>query len=373
MDKTILLGNKLTLHQEQLGFLKKVVDSSSLLESRILPSVQPKIGRKFHYVDLERKKLKILLDARIQILNECAKVEKIRDVNNVNNTFSKELSKKINDQQFQIRVKSEIDKTRNGIVQRLSKKVNFHLDQISNTETNTVTFQTKKKSSRNKFKAKAHDKVVENRRKYRRRKREKKKEWMTQKIVEIKNTLVFNLSSQEIPDIAYLYLAKGLNFVESKGIKKEELLYDTKQFLRKMEWKGYFNDLGRDDNEVETDIHHDLRIKSSKHPEGYSNPLYDEIRTKVLGFVSNYQPKDPKSNLTNAETRGKNWLLQKINAQSLFVTKADKGGATIIVDWDTAVEAIRNKLDKSEKFLKLRSSVEDKLPHAVGPAHAREG
>jgi hypothetical protein len=43
--------------------------------------------------------------------------------------------------------------------------------------------------------------------------------------------LVLNFSSNDIPDIAYRYLAQGLNFVESQPLSKEDLLFDTKEFL----------------------------------------------------------------------------------------------------------------------------------------------
>ena len=43
--------------------------------------------------------------------------------------------------------------------------------------------------------------------------------------------LVISLSSEEVPDIAYMYLAKGLNFVENKTDAKEDLLFDAKEFL----------------------------------------------------------------------------------------------------------------------------------------------
>ena len=170
-----------------------------------------------------------------------------------------------------------------------------------------------------------------------------------------------NLSSQDLPDVVYLYLARGLNFVEARSAKKEDLLYDTKEFLRKMEWKAYFNELQTGNDSFEEDIHRNLRIPSRKHPEGFSNPLFDDIKTKVLGFVSNFQPRDKKSNLTKAEIRGKDYLLKQINAKCLFVSKADKGGATIILDWDTAVESIRSEMNKPEKFVKLECTIEEKM------------
>ena len=54
----------------------------------------------------------------------------------------------------------------------------------------------------------------------------------------IKGKLVINMSSEEVPDIAYMYLAKGLNFVESQPKNLEDITFDTKEFLRKMVLEG---------------------------------------------------------------------------------------------------------------------------------------
>ena len=72
------------------------------------------------------------------------------------------------------------------------------------------------------------------RRKYRAVKTARKVEWMKNHVEQnIKDTLVINLSSEEVPNIAYMYLAKGLNFVENRTVAKEDLLFDAKEFLRK--------------------------------------------------------------------------------------------------------------------------------------------
>ena len=72
-------------------------------------------------------------------------------------------------------------------------------------------------------------------------------------------------------------------------------------------------------------------------------------------------PSKEKSNLTKAEARGKHWLVKQINAQKLFVTKADKGGATVLLDWDKAVDTIRAEMTKPNKFKQLEDSVEERM------------
>ena len=180
----------------------------------------------------------------------------------------------------------------------------------------------------------------------------------------VKGKLVINLSSAEVPDIAYMYLAKGMNFVESRPVSKEDLLFDTKEFLRKLEWKAHFyQQLPNDTEETrkEDDLHKDLRIRSRKHPQDFNHPLFEEIKTKLMGFVTNRDPGKPKSNLTDAEQRGKGWVLEAIRQQRIFVTTADKGGATLILDYSTVMNTVGTELSKTTKFAKLETSVETKM------------
>ena len=189
---------------------------------------------------------------------------------------------------------------------------------------------------------------------------------MKEKVKSISSSVVRNLSSIEVPDKAFLYLAKGLNFVESKTADKEDIKYDTQEFLRKLEWRAYFHEKGLDDStdkeiSFEHDEHPDLRIPSRKHPLGYHNPLFDEIKTKLKGYVDTFTPTDPSANLTHFEKQGKAWVSKQIEDQILFVTKADKGGATLLLDFDKAVDCVKTELCKTENFTKSNLTVEEKM------------
>ena len=82
-----------------------------------------------------------------------------------------------------------------------------------------------------------------------------------------------NLSQEEIPDLAYIYLANGLNLVESQNADKVDLRFDLNEFIRKLAWKAYFKDQGVTDN-INNDIYKSLRVKSKNYPE-YSTPLFE--------------------------------------------------------------------------------------------------
>ncbi len=53
--------------------------------------------------------------------------------------------------------------------------------------------------------------------------------------------------------------------------------------------------------------------------------------------------------------------MDKIKSESIFVTKADKGGATLIMNFADVKAAIENKLFNDNKFTKLERNMEDQL------------
>ena len=360
-NNTLKLSEKYVKREHQLGLLNKIKEDSVLLTSNILPSIRPKIGKLFHYKDLNQKAQSVLHHARIRILEECAIPEAQRDTNKLKLGLTRELNRYVD----RGRIGKLIDEQNNRLVgsnqKRLDKKVKFHLDK-EHLNSNIQLPQNTNKTQRRKKDA---DRRRAERRKYRTAKTARKVEWMKNHVEQnIKGTLVINLSSEEVPDIAYMYLAKGLNFVENKTVAKEDLLFDAKEFLRKMEWKAHFHQTQGETTEEtgETeDLHKDLRIRSRKHPQHFNHPLFDEIRTRLMGFVTNLNPYKPKSNLTNAEQRGKGWILKSIGQQKIFVTNADKGGATLILDYTTVMDTVRSELEKETKFTKLETSVETKM------------
>ena len=360
-DGMLLLGNKITLRECQLELLEEISDNDRLLGSTILPSINPKLGKIFQYKDLEAKKNRILLDARASIIKSCSIVEAMRDINRNKARLDKLLSKD-NDNRSLLEDQIKIcqTKTKKEAKKRLDKKILFHSNQSNlNTKPSSKSNQ-KRKNNRTKNTTKKR----EQNKKYKQRKKLQKNEWMANKVAEIKSTTVRNLSSHDIPDCVYLYLAKGLGFVESRIANKEDLSFDAKEFLRKLEWKVFFHqhsDQNGTGNINSKDIHHELRIPSRSHPPDLANPLLDDIKAKILGFVSTFEPEKPKSNLTPAEQRGKAWLLKAVKSQQIFVTKADKGGAIILLDFKKALESLREEINNPEKFTKVDIPLKEKM------------
>ena len=133
-----------------------------------------------------------------------------------------------------------------------------------------------------------------------------------------------------MPDLAYIYLANGLKLVESQKADKEDLRFDLNEFIRKLALKAYFKDQGVTDN-MDNDIHKSLRVKSKNYPE-YSTPQFEEVKLKLQAWLINFTPVDPKKNISAQAMRARKWIRENIRTEKIFVTRADKGGAIIILD-----------------------------------------
>ena len=184
----------------------------------------------------------------------------------------------------------------------------------------------------------------------------------------INNNIVVNLSSYDIPDQSYLYLAYGLGFVQSKACSKEDLSFDVNDFLRKLSWRAYFKENPspeeQDPGPPQEDIHKDLRIPSKAHP-NYKNTLFDEVRTKVKGWLGTFDATEPPKNLSPEAIRGKSLLNKMIKDNKIFVTKADKGGAILILDLDVVREKLEAELYNTDKFEELEEDADTHLAEVV--------
>ena len=63
--------------------------------------------------------------------------------------------------------------------------------------------------------------------------------------------------------------------------------------------------------------------------------------------------------MASAETR--KWILEKIHNKELFVTKVDKGGATLILNYVDVKTAIETELYNPIKFEQVSNNAESHL------------
>ena len=66
-------------------------------------------------------------------------------------------------------------------------------------------------------------------------------------------------------------------------------------------------------------------------------------------MIENHEFSKPKNNLSAAECEGQKWIMEMIKKEELFISKADKGGATLILNYNSVVEEISKELLNEEK------------------------
>ena len=87
----------------------------------------------------------------------------------------------------------------------------------------------------------------------------------------------------------------------------------------------------------------------------------DELKLKLLGWISNHGAKTPKSNLTKCEQQGKKWLQEKIDAKTLFISKADKGGAILVMNFIDVEETVKNEILNENNFEEITTTADTHL------------
>ena len=131
----------------------------------------------------------------------------------------------------------------------------------------------------------------------------------------------------------------------------QELKYDTSEFIRRLEWKAFFHANPELENNIDpaADIHRDIRVSGFTHP-AYNSPLLEEVKTKLFGWIANHKVAKPKANLSPLELRGRRWILNNLKEEKIFITKADKGGFTLIMNFADVKAAIENERKRKQIY-----------------------
>ena len=189
------------------------------------------------------------------------------------------------------------------------------------------------------------------------------------------SNLVLNFSSQEITDEMYFYLALGSTFVPSKVYDKHDFVYDAKAFCRKLAWSFYHSesdahytnnnmarsnatDVMNSSENKETRISGwkppaKLRIKGQSFPQ-LNSKLCDQVMKKIMSDIEGIALSDKKwKNLSFIEKRGLKLCQKAVKDRKLYFTKADKGGAMLVLDASVVDGIILSTLKDDEKFCEL--------------------
>ena len=318
-DTIITLQNR----QLQRDLLQQTSSDRLLLDSNIISSIKPTIGRTFKFTDLELRKKELLCDLRKSLL-QIAIIESERDIKNLtndSNIIKERLTSEVPSDNllnnYQHKLKSELDNNLNSQKKRLNKKVNYFRSTsvVDYFNTSYISIQLSSRASK-RVKNKKRK-----RKNYRNNVKKRKSEALQHKVRDIlADNIVVNLSTLDIPDNAILFLANGLKFVPTYNIDKENLTFDLLQFHRKIVWKAYHNELNdsQDNDEWNNNIHKDLYVKKNGYPE-YEHPLLDEIKFKLLNFAESVDLSDTRINLSKADLQGRRWILNKVNDRVLYI------------------------------------------------------
>ena len=354
-EKLLKIVAKIHTIEAQEKLILLVKDNEHLIKSKILSSLQPKVGKQFIYGDLEDSKRTLLVNARKQLL-ELAAEERRRDLKNAESKLTNfNLHQNEEDTvTLDNKIQSKSTIIMNRINQKMNKKVQFH-----SNSSDVIIFTKDRFPKRKNNKGKSKEAKRRNRQKYRANCKMKRQSRLKSKVEKIvKENIVINLSDLEIPDHVYLYLAKGLNFVPSKNTNVHNLKFDAQNYIRKLEWKAFFKQHPELQNNEEKNIHSDLFVESNKHPD-FQHTCIENVKVKLFGWIANHEFKRPKDNLTPAECNGQKWVLTKLKDKELFVSKADKGGATLILNYATVVESIESELFNKEKYDVIKGKAEN--------------
>ena len=89
------------------------------------------------------------------------------------------------------------------------------------------------------------------------------------------------------------------------------------------------------------------------------------MRTKVKGWLGSFEATEPPKNLSPEAIRGKSLLNKMIKDNKIFVTKADKGGAILILDLDVVREKLEAEIYNTDKFEDLEEDADTHLTEVV--------
>ena len=144
-SKMMKILDKIQRIEAQKHLLETTLKEQRLLQSRILSSLQPKVGREFNFEDLENRKKESLKKLRQELLN-IAVEEKNRELLFLRNQLVEEkknlrssCNTKAQSEAIK-RLESKSETTAKLLNRKMNKKVSFHLQ-----ERTEINFSRKKK------------------------------------------------------------------------------------------------------------------------------------------------------------------------------------------------------------------------------------
>ena len=86
------------------------------------------------------------------------------------------------------------------------------------------------------------------------------------------------------------------------------------------------------------------------------------MKAKLLNWVDNFEPPEGKPNISPGLKRGRDWIRKMVRDKKIYVCKADKGGATLIINYEVVIKTIETDLHNPANF---EEQAEDMVPKTV--------
>ena len=344
----------------QLDLLNTCADNEFL---NVLSSVQPRIGKSFHYPDLEQQ-MKDKLSETAKSAIDLGIIEASRDISKlrgIENQMLTQAADTLSDQQM-LQLKRGIDRTQSNIRSKLSykhsSKLTHHGKAPSSPQQPTIIKRAERSEGQQAYKQRS-------RKAYKQRKQTAKKERLSERLRTIdESNMVLNFSDIPLPPEAKLYLAKGTGFVTPRKPDRDRLNYDVREFVRNIAWRAHHSKNREECGDYQINQQEDfpkaLYIKRTGWPQNLE-PGIEELKTELKQFVDQLKLSTPSSNLTTAEIRGQNWCKSMVRLGKLIFTKADKGGSVLVMNPKDVDTAISSELSKSDCYNKLATDPNDQI------------
>ena len=249
LDKHIFtckkLASKLANAKAKLELLTCGVDSG------LFSSLRVHVGKFYTDNGLEEKKSVILKNCQNELL-ELSRVEAVNNLRicreNLRTFFEKDDVQSLGTENYKVLADICYSYESSVIIQlfkRHERKVNrFEQRACDKSKVKMPVKPDKKIRHRTKLRVWWHERQKLKRQKV----SSQKQKCLDEKLVKIKSSnLVMNLSSQDIPDEMYFYLALGSTFVPAKTYDKHDFVFDAKNFCRKLAWSYYFSSNSTED------------------------------------------------------------------------------------------------------------------------------
>ena len=139
----VKLLSKIHTLEAQKSLLTETISSRELLNSKIISSLQPKVGKMFENAMIEERKQKILLETRRKLL-QLGVEEKEKELQQANEHFEQMKQNFLANTENPDRVLTKMDSLMNALTHRLNKNMNKKISFHVGREQPPVTFVNNK-------------------------------------------------------------------------------------------------------------------------------------------------------------------------------------------------------------------------------------